>query len=152
MFVMPCAIVALLSLYLSFLYFGLLVQTWSRPYGLCHCPYPLAHIKGFGSSLSACLCLLVSILYACVSLSCSRLCHVWHPQWVCSCVVTFDTHEALSGSNHLGCIAMMPLLRAYLSLFRSVWWFCLPCLFVPLVSFLCISTCLFTCSCMSLSC
>ena len=26
-----------------------MVWTWSRPYGLCHCPYTEAHIKGFGS-------------------------------------------------------------------------------------------------------
>ena len=75
MFVMSCAIVALLSLYLSFLYFGLSVRTRSGTCGLCHRPCPLAHIKWFGSSLSACLCLLISML-ACVSLSCSRLCHV----------------------------------------------------------------------------
>ena len=49
MFVMPCAIVALLSLCLSFLCFGLLVWTRSRHYGLCHCAHTLAHIKGFGS-------------------------------------------------------------------------------------------------------
>ena len=49
------------------------------------------------------------MLYVCVSLSCSRLCHVWNPQRVCSCVVTFDAHEALSGCNHLGCIATMPI-------------------------------------------
>ena len=47
--VMPCAIVALLSLCLSFLCFGLMVRTRSRPYGLCHCTYTKAHIKGFGS-------------------------------------------------------------------------------------------------------
>ena len=74
MFVMPCAIVALLSFCLSFLCFGLLVWT-SRPYGFFHFPYNLAHIKGFGSSLFVCLCLLVSTLYTCVSLSCSRLFH-----------------------------------------------------------------------------
>ena len=44
-------IVALLSLYLSFLRFGLLVWTRSRSYGLCHCPYTLAHIKWFGSPI-----------------------------------------------------------------------------------------------------
>ena len=37
------------SFYRIFLYFGLLVQTRSRPYGLCHRPYTLAYIKGFGS-------------------------------------------------------------------------------------------------------
>ena len=75
MFVMPCAILALLSLYLSFLCFGLMVGTRSRTYGLCHRPYTLAHIKGFGSPLFACLCLLASVLYTCDSLSYSRLCH-----------------------------------------------------------------------------
>ena len=46
-------------------------------------------------------------MLACVSLSCSRLCHVWHPQRVCSCMVTSDAYEALSGCNHLGSIATM---------------------------------------------
>ena len=60
---MPCAIIALLSLLsLFFLCFGLMVRTRSRPHGLCHCPYILAHIKGFGSSIFACLCLLASML------------------------------------------------------------------------------------------
>ena len=67
MFVMPCAIVTLLSLYLSFLHFGLMVRTRSRPYGLCHCPYTEAHIKGFGSfpfcmSMLACFYSLSSVL------------------------------------------------------------------------------------------
>ena len=35
--------------YLSFLCFDLLIGTRSRPYGLCHRPFTLAHIKGFGS-------------------------------------------------------------------------------------------------------
>ena len=68
-------LLALLSLCLSLLCFGLMVGTQSRPYGLCHRPYTLAHIKGFGSPLFACLCLLASMLYACVSLSSSRFCH-----------------------------------------------------------------------------
>ena len=70
--VMPCAIVALLCL-------GLMVRTRFRPYGLCHRPYTKAHIKEFGSFLLACLCLLVSMLYACVSLSRYRLCHALCP-------------------------------------------------------------------------
>ena len=74
---MPCSsIVAFLSLCLSFLCFGLLVQTRSRPHGLCYCPYTLTHIKGFRSFLLVCLCLLALMLYACVSLSCSR---TWRP-------------------------------------------------------------------------
>ena len=64
MFVMSCAIVALLLLCLSFLCFGLMVRTRSRPCGLCDCPYTEAHIKGFGSPLFACLCLLAFMHYA----------------------------------------------------------------------------------------
>ena len=66
MFVLPCAIIALLSLYLSFLCFGHVVRTQSRPCSLCHCPYTLAHIKGFGSpicmSMLACFYALSSML------------------------------------------------------------------------------------------
>ena len=47
------------------------------------------------------------MLYAYVSLSCSRLYHARHPQQLCGCVVTPDAHEALFGCNHLGGIAMM---------------------------------------------
>ena len=109
MFALPCAIVALLSLYLSFLRFGVLVQIWSRPYGLCHRPYTLAHIKGFGSPYFACLCLLALMLYAFVSLSCFMLCHAWRPPWVHGYVVTYDAQEALFGCNHLGHNAVMPV-------------------------------------------
>ena len=46
MFVMPCAIVALLFLLSHFfLCFGLMVRTRSRLYGHCHHPYTKAHIK-----------------------------------------------------------------------------------------------------------
>ena len=64
---MPCAIVALLSLCLSFLCFGLMVRTWFRPYGLCHCPYTKTHIKGFGSPylhVYACLLLCFILMLA----------------------------------------------------------------------------------------
>ena len=64
-----------LSLCLSLLCFGLLVRTRFRPCGLCHRPYTLAHIRGFGSPFFACLCSFASMLYSRVSLSCSRLCH-----------------------------------------------------------------------------
>ena len=70
MLVMPCAIVALLLLYLSFLCFGLMVRTRSRPYGLFHRPYTKAHIKVFGSSylliyasLLLCFMLVLSSLF-----------------------------------------------------------------------------------------
>ena len=69
MFIMPCAIVALLSFYLSFLYFGLVVRTQSRPCGLCHHPYIKAHIKGFGSSyLHVYVCLLLYFMFVLASL------------------------------------------------------------------------------------
>ena len=67
MFVMPCAIVAIWSLYLSFLCFGLMVRTRSRPHGLCHHPYTLTHIKGFGSPILhvyACLLLCFMLVLA----------------------------------------------------------------------------------------
>ena len=63
MFALPCAIVAILLLYLSFLHFGLLVRTLSRPYGLCHLLHTLTHIKGFGSPhLHVYACLLCFML------------------------------------------------------------------------------------------
>ena len=44
LFVVPCAIVALLSLYLSFLSFGLLVRIQSRPmvFVIVHTPWPIS--------------------------------------------------------------------------------------------------------------
>ena len=98
-----------LALYLSFLCFGLLAWIQSRPYVLCHHPYTLAHIKGFGSPLFACLCLFASMFYACVSLSCSRLCHASCSLRVYGYVATSNAYEALFERNHLGCIAMMPV-------------------------------------------
>ena len=69
MFVLPCAIIAILSLYLSFLCFGLLVQTQSRPCGLCHSLYTLAHIKGFRSPhLHFYACLLLCFMLVLASL------------------------------------------------------------------------------------
>ena len=52
------------SFYRIFLCFSLLVQTRSRSYVFCHHPYTKTHIKGFGSPLFACLCLLAFMLYA----------------------------------------------------------------------------------------
>ena len=40
-----------------------MVMTRSRPYGLCHCPYTKAYIKGFGSSyLHVYACLLLCFI------------------------------------------------------------------------------------------
>ena len=55
------------SLYLSFLCFGRMVRTRSRPHGLCHHPYTLTHIKGFGSPILhvyACLLLCFMLVLA----------------------------------------------------------------------------------------
>ena len=117
---------------------------------IIHTPRPTS--KGFRSFLFACLCLLASMLYACASLFCFRLCHVWYPPWAWPCVVTSDAYEVLFGCNHLGgifecwvapCVPFPFPLRAML---------CLPCLFVPTINFLCIFTRLLTCPCMSLAC
>ena len=67
MFVMLCDIKALLSFYLSFLYFGLVIRTRSRPYGLFHSPYTKAYMKGFRSPILhfyACLLLCFILVLA----------------------------------------------------------------------------------------
>ena len=128
-----------------------MVRTRSTPYGLYHHPYTKAHIKGFGSPLFACLYLLASMLYACASLSNSRLFHVWCPPQAWPCVVTSNAHEALLGCNHLGGISRCRVALCVPFTFLLHGMLCLPCLFVPPVGFLCIFTCLLTCSCMSLA-
>ena len=100
---MPCVIVAILSLYLSFLCFGLMVRIRSRPYDLCHRPYTLAHIKGFGSPdfhVYACLLLCLISMLAFLDLGFAMF------DVLSGFVVTSDAHEALFGCNHLGCISM----------------------------------------------
>ena len=152
MFVMPCSIKALLSLYLSFLSFGLLVRNRSRPNELCHRPYTSTHIKGFGSP----------ILHVYASLL------LWFILVLASLVVGFATLDAFSGFMvaQLHPIPMRPcldvtiwealpwcqLLRAYLSPFPLYALICLPCLFVPLVGFLYIFTCLLKCQYISPAC
>ena len=119
-----------------------MVRTWSRPYGLCYHPYTKAHIKGFGSFLFACLCLLASMLNTCASLSCSRLCHVWRLRgldlvWLhlmpirpCSDVTIW---EASSDARFL---------RAYPSLFRSAWCYVYhACLYHPLAFYASLHAC-----------
>ena len=153
MFVMPCAIVALLSLCLSFLCFGLLVRTRSRPDGLCHRPYTSSHIKGFGSPILhvyACLLLCFMLVLASLVLGFAMLdafsgfVVVWlHPTPMRPYldVTTWDASP------------WCRLLRAYLSHFSLRATICLLwCLFVPPVGFICIFTRLLTCPCMSLAC
>ena len=152
MFVMPCAIVAILSLFLSSLCFGLLVRTQSRPCGLCHCPYILAHIKGFRSPylhvyayLLLCLMLVLASLVLGFTMfdALSWFVVVWlysMPTRPCLDVTTWDASP------------WCRFLCAYLSPFPLRAMICLPCLFVPPVGFLCIFTCWLICSCMSLAC
>ena len=138
--------------YHIFLCFGLMVRTRSRPHGLCHHPYTKAHIKGFGSSylyVYACLLLCFMLVLASLVLGFAMLdafsgfVVVWlHPMPMRPCldVTIWDASP------------WCRLLHAYLSPFllcAMMYW---PCLFVPLVGFLCIFTRLFTCSCMSLAC
>ena len=138
-----------------FCVFGLMVRTRSGPYGICHRPYTKAHIKGFGSPLFACLCLLACLL----------LCFMLV---LASLVLGFATLDALSGFMVVwlhpmpmrSCLDVTTwnvspwyrLLRAHLSPFLLHAMVCLPCLFVPPIGFLCIFTRLLTCSCMSLAC
>ena len=75
LFVMPCAIVTFLFLLSHFLMFWSngqdLIQTlWSLSSFIHQGPHQRVWIILF-----ACQCLLASMLYACASLSCSRLCH-----------------------------------------------------------------------------
>ena len=152
MFVMPCAIVVLLLLCLSFLCFGLMVRTQSRPYGLCHCPYTKAHIKGFGSpyfhvyaSLLLCFMLVpTSLVLGFATLdTLSGFMVVWlHPMPMRPCL-DVTIWDALPWCR---------LLRAYVSPFLLRAMICLPCLFVPPIGFICIFTRLLTCPCMSLAC
>ena len=65
-------------------------------------PWPISN--GLDHPYFTCLCLLASMLYACVGLSSSRPYHVWRPQWVYGCAVTSNAHKALFGCNHLGCV------------------------------------------------
>ena len=155
MFVMPCAIVALLSLYLSFLCFCLMVRTRSRPYGLCHRPYTLAHIKWFGSPYlhvyAYCLLcftlVLASLVLGFTMLDAlSEFVVVWlHPTPTRPCldVTIWDASTRCR------------LLHAYLSPFPFSCDDVLAKLVHAtrrLVGFICILACLLTCSCMSLAC
>ena len=128
MYVMSCAIVALSSLYLSFLCFGLMFRIRSRPYGLCHRPRTSTHIKGFGSSyLHVYACLLLCFMLVLASLvlgfatldALSGFVVVWlhtTPMWPCLGVTTWEASP------------WCWLLRAYLSPFPLLASICLPCL------------------------
>ena len=150
--VMPCAIAALLLLYLSFLCFGLLVRTRSRHYGLRHRTYTKAHIKGFGSPffhVYACLLLCFMPMLASLVLgfatfdAFSEFVVVWlHPTPIRPCldVTTWDASP------------WCHLLRAYLFPFFALCDDMLTMFVCATRWLICIFTCLLTCPCMSLAC
>ena len=136
---MPCAIVAILSLYLSFLYFVIVHAPWLTSKSLDH---PYLHVY-------ACLFLCVTLVLVSLVLGFamfnthSRFVVVWlnpTPTRPCLDVTIWDASPRCR------------LLRAYLSPFSLYAMMCLPCLFMPPVGFLCIFTRLLTCPCMSLPC
>ena len=152
LFVMPCAIAAILFLLSHFLVFWHLVRARSRPYGLCHHPYTLVYIKGFGSPIfHVCACLLLCFMLVLASLVLSFATFDAFSGFVVVCLDSMP-FEALFGCSHLGCIAMMPVASCTLIPFSAPCDDCLSCFFMPPVGFICIFTRLFTCSCMSLAC
>ena len=151
MFVMPYAIVAFLFLRI-FLCFGLMVRTWSRPYGLCHRPYTKACIKWFGSSyLHAKARLLIWFMHVLSFLALGFAMLDAHSGfvvvWLHSTLIRHCLDVTIWDAS-----PWCRLLRAYLSPFPLHVMICLPCLFVPPVGFLCIFTRFLTCSCMNLAC
>ena len=109
-------------------------------FGSLHCPYTLAHIKGFGSPiLHVYTCLLLCFMLVLASLvlgfamidALSWPVVVWlhpMPKRPCLDATTWDASP------------WCRLLHAYLSPFPLLAMICLPCLFVPLVGFICIFT------------
>ena len=144
MFVMPCAIVALLFLYHIFLCFGLMVRTRSRPYSLCHYPYTKAHIKGFGSPylhVYACLLLCFMLVLASLVLSfatldtLSEFVAVWlhlTPMRPCLDVTIWDASP------------WCQLLCVHIFHFRSMWCYaCHACICHPLAFYASLHACLY---------
>ena len=72
-----CHAMCYCSPFVPFIAFSCVLAQWLGPdldpmvFVIVHTPRPTS--KGFGSFLLACLCLLASMLYACASLSGSRL-------------------------------------------------------------------------------
>ena len=147
---MPCAIVALLSLCLYLLCFGLMVGTWSWPYGLSSFVDPTS--KGLDHPyfhVYACLLLCFMLVLAFLVQGFATLDSlrgfvvVWlhlTPMRPCLDVTSWDASP------------WCRLFRAHLSPFPLHVKICLLCLFVPPVGFICIFTRLLTCPCVSLAC
>ena len=129
-----CHAMCYCSLFVSFIAFSCILAYWFRPnldptvFVIVHVPRPIS--KWFGSFLFACLCLLASMFYACVSLSSSRLCYVWCPLQAWPYVVTSNAHEALFGFNPLGGISGYWVATCVPFPFPLRIMLCLPCLFV----------------------
>ena len=142
-----CHAMCYCSPFTTFFYLSCVLAYWFGPdldpmvFVIIHTPRPTS--KGLDHSYFTCLCLLASMLYACVRLSSSKLGHVWCPYRICGCVVTFDAHEALFGCNHLGCISGCRVAPCIPFPFQLHVMLCLPCLIVTPVGFLCpLHTCL----------
>ena len=136
-----------------------LCSTCFMPSSMCLCaPWSLSLSVHLGPyqrvwiTRCACLCFLASMLYACVSLSSSRLFQAWRPQRVVVVWLHPTPMRPCLGATTWDASPQCQLLRAYLSPFPLHAMICLPCLFVRLVGFLCIFTLLLACPCMSLAC
>ena len=119
-----------------------MVRIWSRPYGLCHRPYTLAHIKGFGSPdfhVYACLLLCLISMLASLDLgfamfdALSGFVVVWlHPMPMrpCSGVTTWDASPCDDMLTMLVCatcwLSMHLYTLAYISMHKSCLLVCFP--------------------------
>ena len=150
-----CHTMCYCSPFVPFIASSCILAYWFRPnldpmvFVIIHTPRPTS--KGLDHPI--CMSMLACFYaYASVSLSSPRLCHAWRPPRAWSCLVTSDTHEALFRCNHLGCVSGCRVGLCIPFPFPFYAMICLPCLFVPPIGFLCIFTCLLTCSCISLAC
>ena len=144
----------LLQPFCHFTFLSCVLATWLGPdldpmvFVIVHIPWPIS--KDLDHPF-ACPCLLASMLYLqCWPLQFQTLLCLT-PLTGCGCVVTSNAHEAFSRCNHLGGISMMLVASCIPLPFLLHVMICLPCLFAPPVSFLCIFTHLLTCSSMSLA-
>ena len=90
------------SLFIAFDFLSNVLAYWLRP-DLNPMVFVIVHTqRPTSKGLDHPICM--SMLYACASLTCSRLCHAWRPPQAWSCLVTSDVHEALFGCDHFGSI------------------------------------------------
>ena len=95
--------------FLTFVSLSYVLAYWFRPdldpivFVIVHTSWPTS--KGLDHSYLHVYACLLLCFYACVSLSSSRICHIWGTLRAWPCVVTSNAHEALFGCNHLGGIS-----------------------------------------------